>query len=253
MKRYATVANIASKFKAKSSTAKLHVSLDDEEEEDNLPAVQCSCRLRPLNEKEMQSDTHVPWSYTKTQIRITKKTNRKTYTFDHVLAPESKNEETYNYIGSKIVEKAMKGYNGTIFAYGQTGSGKTWTMMGDGARGLEGKEKGVLPRALHDVFQYKKDHPERIFLLRVSYLEIYNEEINDLLGREAAERQGKTNSTKSWKNLRIVKTDPTRGAIISGLSEYIVNGAEHALEILENGDKVGKILFPLNPNEGYPR
>ena len=67
------------------------------------------------------------------------------------------------------------------------------------------------------------------------------------MGREAAERQGKTNSTKSWKNLRIVKTDPTRGAIISGLSEYIVNGAEHALEILENGDKVGKILFPLKP------
>ena len=99
MKRYATVANIASKFKAKSSTAKLHVSLDDEEEEDNLPAVQCSCRLRPLNEKEMQSDTHVPWSYTKTQIRITKKTNRKTYTFDHVLAPESKNEEEHDFLG----------------------------------------------------------------------------------------------------------------------------------------------------------
>ena len=73
---------------------------------------------------------------------------------------------------------------------------------------MEGKEKGLLPRAMHDVFKWKNEHPDRIFLLRVSYMEIYNEEINDLLGREHAERKTGVNSSAvakaSWKNLRRV-------------------------------------------------
>jgi centromeric protein E len=223
-----------------SSTSQPSI-LDGSEEEEHTPTVQVTCRLRPLNEKELANpNTNVPWEYSKTSIRVRSQGAKKTFTFDHVLSPETMNEECYDQVGKIIVEKAMAGFNATIFAYGQTGSGKTWTMMGDGARGMEGKEKGLLPRAMHNVFKYKNDHPDRIFLLRVSYMEIYNEEINDLLGREASEKQGK-DSEKTWKNLRIVKSDPVRGAIISGLSEYIVESADHALEILENGDKVRNI------------
>ena len=216
------------------------------EQTDDVPTVQVTCRLRPLNEKELKNpDTSVPWEYSKKQIRILSKASKKTYTYDNVLAPATMNAECYDRVGKDLVAKAMSGFNATIFAYGQTGSGKTWTMMGDGARGMEGKEKGLLPRAMHDVFKWKNEHPDRIFLLRVSYMEIYNEEINDLLGREHAERSGgKSKPGKgkaSWKNLRIVKSDPVRGAVISGLSEYIVESADHALEILQNGDKVRNV------------
>ena len=152
------------------------------EQTDDVPTVQVTCRLRPLNEKELKNpDTSVPWEYSKKQIRILSKGSKKTYTYDNVLAPATMNAECYDRVGKDLVAKAMSGFNATIFAYGQTGSGKTWTMMGDGARGMEGKEKGLLPRAMHDVFKWKNEHPDRIFLLRVSYMEIYNEEIRDLL------------------------------------------------------------------------
>ena len=75
----------------------------------------------------------------------------------------------------------LEGYNGTIFAYGQTGTGKTHTMAG-----LEGdpKQKGIMPRSFEDIFKNIEDDSVKTqFLVRASYLEIYNEEIRDLLSK----------------------------------------------------------------------
>ncbi|KAI8452177.1 kinesin motor domain-containing protein [Phakopsora pachyrhizi] len=69
----------------------------------------------------------------------------------------------------------MCGYDATIFAYGQTASGKTFTLSGNR------QQPGILPLSVQDIFSFIRSHPEREFLLRVSYLEIYNEQINDLL------------------------------------------------------------------------
>lgn len=69
----------------------------------------------------------------------------------------------------------MDGYNAVIFAYGQTASGKTFTLSGDAA------EPGIIPRSMRDVFTFIRQTPEREYLLRCSYLEIYNETIHDLL------------------------------------------------------------------------
>ncbi|OBS73592.1 hypothetical protein A6R68_15870, partial [Neotoma lepida] len=84
-------------------------------------------------------------------------------------------KNVYEEIAVPIINSAIQGYNGTIFAYGQTASGKTHTMMGSEDC------LGVIPRAIHDIFQRIKKFPEREFLLRVSYMEIYNETITDLL------------------------------------------------------------------------
>ena len=83
----------------------------------------------------------------------------------------------------------MKGINGTLFAYGQTASGKTHTIMGEPA------ELGIVPLAVKDIFEHINNSPSREFLLRASYMEIYNEEINDLLDHGKAEGAIKLRTT----------------------------------------------------------
>ena len=77
-----------------------------------------------------------------------------------------------------MVENVVEGYNGTIFAYGQTGCGKTYCMIGDPANE---QLKGIIPRAFQHIVNIIGSDKKRKFLLRCSYLEIYNEEVHDLL------------------------------------------------------------------------
>ncbi|KAF8182356.1 kinesin-like protein [Pholiota molesta] len=96
------------------------------------------------------------------------------FNFDAVLTG-TPNKPIYTTVARSHVQAAMEGYNAVIFAYGQTASGKTFTLSGDDA------EPGIIPRAMRDVFGFIKRTPEREYLLRCSYLEIYNEAIIDLL------------------------------------------------------------------------
>ncbi|KAJ2405043.1 hypothetical protein GGI10_005434, partial [Coemansia sp. RSA 2530] len=81
----------------------------------------------------------------------------------------------YNDIVKEIVASSMRGFNGTIFAYGQTSSGKTHTMYGSGT------ELGIIKLAVRNMFDIADNHPSREYLIRVSFLEIYNEILRDLL------------------------------------------------------------------------
>ncbi|KAG9119829.1 Kinesin-like protein kip2 [Ceratobasidium sp. 392] len=94
--------------------------------------------------------------------------------YDEILTGTD-NKTVYAAAAKSHVRAAMDGYNSVIFAYGQTASGKTFTLSGSE------EEPGIIPRAMRDVFGYIKKHPDREFLLRASYLEIYNEQIHDLL------------------------------------------------------------------------
>ncbi|KAG7445566.1 kinesin-domain-containing protein [Guyanagaster necrorhizus] len=96
------------------------------------------------------------------------------FDFDSVLTG-SPNKPIYSTVAQSHVYAAMEGYNSVIFAYGQTASGKTYTLSGDES------EPGIIPRAMKDVFRFIKRNEEREYLLRCSYLEIYNESIHDLL------------------------------------------------------------------------
>lgn len=116
-----------------------------------------------------------------------------------------------------LVWSAMDGFNATIFAYGQTGSGKTFTMKGNLRR-----NPGIIPLAVQDLFEYIKQTPEREFLLRVSYFEIYNEIINDLLEPES-------------QNLNI-RESKTRGIFIESLREEIVRSPEQCMSLLAAGE-----------------
>lgn len=148
-----------------------------------------------------------------------------------------------------VVRAAVEGYNGTVFAYGQTGSGKTHTMSGSDA------EPGVIPRAVEQIFQMIKDEPDREFLLRVSYLEIYNETLKDLLAplqpltgstgsslqttdRPASPIKGGSSHAAGQSQsctLRIIEDQKSSRVIITGLREEIVTDANTVLCLIQRG------------------
>lgn len=147
---------------------------------------------------------------------------RATYDFryDHLVLGNERTESLYDASVYPVVRAAMEGYNGTVFAYGQTGSGKTYTMSGTH------DEPGVIPCAVHDVFSMIREAPHREFLLRVSYLEIYNETLQDLLAPPDA-------TPKKGKTPRIVEE---RGRVVlSGLHEEVVTTPHEVLALLDRG------------------
>jgi centromeric protein E len=167
--------------------------------------------------------------------------------FDSLVVPSKSTSDMYDANISPIVDAVISGYNGTVFAYGQTGSGKTHTMSGTTT------EKGVIPRAVEEIFERVAKESNREFLLRVSYLEIYNEMLKDLLAsypssssstdlsaRPASPIKGGSShvagaSSSETSSLRILEAG---GRIqIQGLREEIVTNAEEVLDLLERGQR----------------
>lgn len=118
-----------------------------------------------------------------------------------------------------IVQDVLSGYNGTIFAYGQTSSGKTHTMEGV----IENPEKqGIIPRIINDIFNHIYNMDENLeFLIKVSYFEIYNEKIRDLL---------------EITNVNLViHEDKNRVPYVKGISEKFVSNTEEVLTAIKDG------------------
>ncbi|MBA0681864.1 hypothetical protein Goari_023637 [Gossypium aridum] len=138
------------------------------------------------------------------------------YTFDHVFDENCSNSDIYELLTKDIIHAAVDGFNGTAFAYGQTSSGKTFTMNGSS------NDPGIIHRAVNDIFQKINMISDREFLIRVSYMEIYNEEINDLFAVENQKLQ--------------IHENLERGIFVAGLREEIVNNAEQVMKLLESGE-----------------
>jgi len=106
------------------------------------------------------------------------------FSYDRVFQPSVSQESVFAEV-SEFVQSALDGYNVCLFSYGQTGSGKTHTMQGSG----QGQMRGIIPRAIEQIGQYKKtlEKDGWKYSVNVSFLEIYNETIRDLLRDEGAE------------------------------------------------------------------
>lgn len=148
--------------------------------------------------------------------------NRNFFTFDHTIGEEATNSEVYQTVAKNIVSSFVDGLNGTIFCYGQTSSGKTFTMQGSGSieDGSIHENGGLLHFAAHDLFNHISSTPQRQYLVRASFLEIYNEEVRDLL---------------SNKQLQ-VREDPKRGVFVQA-EEEVVTDLEGLLKVLFAGEK----------------
>ncbi|KAL6207963.1 hypothetical protein ACLB2K_018915 [Fragaria x ananassa] len=138
------------------------------------------------------------------------------YAFDHVFDEMCSNSRVYDLLTKDIIHAVVEGFNGTAFAYGQTSSGKTFTMNGSDT------DPGIIHLAVRDVFERIHMMSHREFLIRVSYMEIYNEEINDLLAVENQKLQ--------------IHESLERGIFVAGLREEIVSNAEQVLKLLESGE-----------------
>jgi hypothetical protein len=144
-----------------------------------LVAVRC----RPFNSKEKNNNEASCVRIYNDQITLVNPAGNgddHTFGFDLIFDENSRQEEVWKEVGQPILNKAFNGFNGTIFAYGQTGSGKTWSMQG-----AEGDLQGIIPRMNNAIFDRianeKTSRPTVQFLVTVSYFEIYNEVIFDLL------------------------------------------------------------------------
>jgi hypothetical protein len=138
----------------------------------------------------------------------------KRWAFDRVYGPDSQQSDVYEEAVKPLVEATLDGYNSTVFAYGQTGSGKTYTM-GTGHETLS-KNEGVVPRALRDLFDTGS-----AVKIRGSYVEVYNEELRDLLD-------------PAPKKLHI-REDATRGIFVDGARQVSLTSVEDAVTLLERG------------------
>ncbi|CAD8168433.1 unnamed protein product [Paramecium pentaurelia] len=178
-------------------------------------------RLRPLNALEMQQGGECCVSYNDKQITVTVGSNDKQdFTFDRIFGPDSEQADVFEEVGRPILDSVMNGYNGTIFAYGQTSSGKTFTM--EGPDNPNERTKGLIPRVMTELFDvvHNKSH-DLIYIVKVSFLEIYNEKIMDLLD---------TNKT----NLKI-KEDRLRGLFVQNLTEIKVESPEEMKQVMMTG------------------
>jgi kinesin family protein 6/9 len=112
------------------------------------------------------------------------------YKFGAIFDGQATQEEVFDAVAKDAVDSCLSGFNSTVFAYGQTGSGKTFTITGGAERYAD---RGIIPRCLQRVFAAVKESTKVSYTVRVSYMEIYNENAYDLLDS--------TQETKSLEEL----------------------------------------------------
>ena len=152
---------------------------------------------------------------------VLRQNTEKTYQFDRVFGPEASQETVFDEVVSGMLTEVLMGYNCTIFAYGQTGTGKTHTMEGD----LDNQfEMGVIPRCLFTLFN-TLDGDSVEYSVRVSFMELYNEELKDLLC-----------PIDSGAKLKVFEDLGRKGSVvIQGLEETLVKNAQDAIEVMHRG------------------
>ena len=203
-------------------------------------------RCRPLNTKEVDNGNQRIVDVDLKAKSISAKNPKagaaeppKTFTFDSVYDWNSTQIGIFDDAAKPIVNSVLEGYNGTIFAYGQTGTGKTHTMEGR----PEPKDlRGIIPNTFDHVFsEIEHGSADKQFLVRASYLEIYNEDIRDLLG-------------KNPNNKLELKETVDTGVYVKDLTNFVVKGVSEIQSVLDVGKKnrtVGATLMNQDSSRSH--
>ena len=195
----------------------------------NSENIKVCLRIRPMSlQEKSRNDTSCIEPVSNDQLILSHKNLRRSYTFNIVFAPESSQEDIFfNCSIDKLIDSALDGYSVTIFAYGQTGSGKTYTIMGrDDAINEKilsnNKFSGIMPKSIKYIWSTVGNRQQKYYI-KVSFLEIYNEQINDLL-----------NPTNT--NLQI-RWDQKQGFFVEGLLVIECKKPQDIVEIILQGTK----------------
>ncbi|XP_041264447.1 kinesin-like protein KIF9 [Onychostruthus taczanowskii] len=140
------------------------------------------------------------------------------------LLHNTSQEVVYETVAKDLVSKALQGYNGTIMCYGQTGAGKTYTMTGATS---EYRNRGIIPRAIQQIFKSATEFLNILVTVRISYLEIYKEALFDLLAPVLG---------RGSKDNQLAVMDGPHGIYVKGLSIHPVSHEEEALHLLFEGE-----------------
>ena len=173
-----------------------------------LVAVRC----RPLNQKEKEYSPIKTINIINKNLLILKDPNginninnnrskEISMAFDYIFDENDKQEKIFNSTTKFLIEGVVNGYNATVFAYGATGAGKTYTMLGND------KHLGIMPLTLKELFLQINSYHNREYNVKMWYLEIYNENIRDLL------------SNNNENNNLDLREDSNKGIIVSGITE----------------------------------
>ncbi|XP_009187288.2 kinesin-like protein KIF27 isoform X2 [Papio anubis] len=185
--------------------------------------VKVAVRIRPLLCKEVLHNHQVCVRVIPNSQQVIIGRDR-VFTFDFVFGKNSTQDEVYNTCIKPLVLSLIEGYNATVFAYGQTGSGKTYTIGGGHIASVVEGQKGIIPRAIQEIFQSISEHPSIDFNVNVSYIEVYKEDLRDLLELET-----------SMKDLHI-REDEKGNTVIVGAKECHVESADEVMSLLETGN-----------------
>uniref|UniRef100_A0A674JQE5 Kinesin family member 27 n=1 Tax=Terrapene triunguis TaxID=2587831 RepID=A0A674JQE5_9SAUR len=185
--------------------------------------VKVAVRIRPLLSKEILHNHQVC-------VRLVPNTQQviigkdRVFTFDFVFGKNSTQDEIYTTCIKPLVVSLIEGYNATVFAYGQTGSGKTYTIGGGHIASVAEDEKGIIPHAIQELFQSISENHNIDFSVKVSYIEVYKEELRDLLELET-----------SMKDLHI-REDEKGNTVIVGAKDCQVESVDEVMSLLESGN-----------------
>lgn len=205
--------------------------------------IKIAVRVRPFNDRE-KGDTNIiamdgnNWSITNPQNEEVKKFtfDRCIWSHDNTTKKLETNEHVFNTLGQELLENTYAGFNSTIFAYGQTGSGKSYSIEG------YPPDSGLLQRICEAIFDRKKsieqESSDSSVTVNVSYLEIYNEKLRDLL--DPTEKQLKIFSTKQT------------GVSVRNLSMVFSESYDDIVNLLADGKKL-RIVASTNMNKTSSR
>ncbi|KAF3703073.1 Kinesin-like protein KIF3C [Channa argus] len=195
-------------------------------------AVKVVVRCRPLNRKEesngpaggiVQMDLRLGQVILRNP-RAPASEPQKTFTFDAVYDPNSKQRDLYDESVRPLIDSVLAGFNGTIFAYGQTGTGKTYTMQG---AWMDPEKRGVIPNAFDHIFTHiSRSQSDKQYLVRASYLEIYREEIRDLLDPN----HGSARALELREN-------PDTGVYVQDLTSCVCKSIKEIEEVMNVGNQ----------------
>ncbi|XP_016087112.1 kinesin-like protein KIF3C [Sinocyclocheilus grahami] len=209
----------------------------------NGEAVKVVVRCRPLNRKEesMGYEHIVQMDVKLGQVALRNPKAGpgellKTFTFDAVYDACSKQSDLYDETVRPLIDSVLRGFNGTIFAYGQTGTGKTYTMQG---QWLDAERRGIIPNSFEHIFTHISRSQNQQYLVRASYLEIYQEEVRDLL-------------TKDHSKKLELKESADSGVYIKDLSSFVTKNVKEIEHVMNVGNQTRSVGF-TNMNEHSSR
>lgn len=206
-------------------------------ERDQEVNVQVMLRCRPLSEEEQRVNAQSAISCNESKREVTVlhslfKQADKTFTFDKVFGPQSQQRSIYNHAVAPLVTEVLEGYNCTVFVFGQTGTGKTYTMEGEMRQKVSElpDTAGVIPRAVCHIFEILTAR-KADYSMKVTFLELYNEDITDLL---SLEDQSRFPEGRQKRPITLME-DGKGGAVIRGLEEIVVYSPSDIYSLLEHG------------------